>query len=140
MKKVLILLMCLLFLSGCYDYNIPLNQEAKIYSICAVDSISGSFFLGSGYISSDRYYYFYIEQEGGLVLCKSNASDAIIYETDLLTPKIAISCENFALGINYTVEEFVSRNIKYNLDDSEIHVKSIKLYVPKGTIIKEFKL
>lgn len=45
-----------------------------------------------------------------------------------------------ALGRNYSEREFSSRNIQDNLKDSEIYIESIKIYVPKGTIIKEFKL
>ena len=113
MKKVITLLLIIFLLAGC---EWKLKDTFDIYSIERISSVEGSFILGCGSISGEEYFYAWRDKEGGLSLAKMSRSGSIIYED----------------GDEY---QYVEKWRSY----SSNHYKW-KIHVPKGTILKEFKL
>jgi hypothetical protein len=102
--------------------EVKIVKSVKIYSLHDDKEQSGSFILGSGFINENGYYYYFTKN--GDTYYKDEVSDKTgIIETDE-TPKL--------------VTITVYPNIWYG-KCFKIR-KSHKLYVPKGTIIKEFKV
>lgn len=83
------------------------------------NELSGNWILGSGYISGKQYYVAYeILEDGGKKLLKIPADETIIYDT-------LESNENAYLEID---------------KNGNGTVKARRLYVPTGTITKEYSL
>ena len=65
------------------------SQEMEIFSIKNVDSVSGSFFLGSGYIGGSEFYYTFIkDSRGGYNRWSVNSNYATLFMSDA-KPKVS---------------------------------------------------
>ena len=99
-------------------------ETEQIVSISFDSSgFSGSFFLGCGTIGTEDYFYTYIKRGKGFNLKKYRASICTIYEDGNNNPYIRIWYKEV-----YDVPELDRTYLK------------IDFHVPKGTIVREFKL
>ena len=101
--------------------DIKVVQSVKIYSLYNNSEIKGKFILGSGSINQEEYYYFFTKKDNAYYKEKVSNKTGII-ETDK-TPKLE--------------ETTIYPKIWYG---QLFEIRQYKLYVPKGTIIKEFKV
>lgn len=110
MKKLLFVLVIIIFI-GCNS----IYEKHDLLSIKTDDRYSGSFILGCGSINNIDYYFFYYkEYDGGIQKMRMPCYRTLIYEVDS-SPYV----------------EF--RKVLRDIID-------VKIYVPKNTIIREFKL
>ena len=104
----------------------PVNNVEEASYIVSVKSgteTSGSLFLGSGNFGGTQYFYVYLQDGNGYRLYKFTASNTTVYEVD------------------YLVKPYLERHYKTTrLGDLCPQTDHYNLYVPKGTIIREFKL
>lgn len=103
------------------DWNVE-----KIYSLSADNSLSGTFFLGIGGINENVKYYFYKQQNEGYVLEHVYADYTKIVETNDREPA-------------YVKRRLVDESSVFVGCDSKGMDTMDTLYVPIGTIKKEFK-
>ena len=102
--------------------NIKIVKSKKIYSLYNDNELNGYFVLGSGSIEQKEYYYYFTKDDGAYYKEKISSNVGII-ETEK-TPRI----ETIIMRPNIWYGEAVETIIRQ------------KIYVPKGTIIKEFKV
>lgn len=134
--SVIVFILLLLFaISGSFVDNTA-KYQFSIVSLRMDSTIRGSFFLGTGTISEEKYYYAYKKTTKGLVLeeipliennCNCNMDSRIyIIETNEISPRYVDEtvCEESASLLNW-------------IQNCE---RTRKLIVPKGTIIREFRL
>jgi len=125
MRKIIWILFFVATVSGCNGIQ---EHEFPIVSIERDLNIEGSFFLGSGSISERMYYFTYaVLLDGGYYLVKIPSGVSIIYETNAISPRVHVTW-NSTVTLN-----------GFSFRDSCLW-KSVRIYVPLGTIIKEFKL
>ena len=91
------------------------SVDAPIYSISRETTLNGRFLLGSGFVNDEATYFLYAQWDDGIKLLQIPARKAIIVETDGV-PHIKGSHDKY--GYWY----------------------SASIYVPRGTIIREFQL
>ena len=106
----------------------------SIYSLKdAGTTYKGSFILGSGSIDSQEYYTAYVYTDDGFYKDKFEQDMTYIKETNSVTPKvekyIEVTTMNWLEG--WLVGKYIQNGCCYT--------KYI-LHVPKGTIIKKFRL
>jgi len=108
----------------CKTIDPPRYEESyPIASLSDRTITEASFFLGSGHINERPYYFFYQQDtEGGFHIEYVPADKTIIYE-DSLQPRIS--------KFNPTWRAYL-----ISLDYSTL----FKIYVPQGTIIRDFTL
>lgn len=88
----------------------------EIVSIEQNDGLSGAFVLGTGSVDEETEYYIYAKTDRGLVLYKLAAGESTyIVESDEVVPHVSLVKEKWA-GPYYII------------------------YVPTGTITKEYKI
>lgn len=90
-----------------------INETTPIYSLERSDHLGGSFVLGTGSVSEHPVYYFYMEKDGGYILTSANAEYTILVETNATKPRY----EQYGI----------------------ISSCNNRLFVPEGTIKKQFK-
>lgn len=115
---------------GIYSSNIEHRDYEKHYlyitSVNRGNDIEGDFFLGSGTIKEKSYYYFYYKSKYGYKLDKVDADNSYIVETDEGKPRIT------KVKTKYNQDHFIK--ITYG------GFKRYIIYVPKNTIVRDFKL
>lgn len=124
---VWLVILVVLLLVSCYEDR---TFDLPIVSLERDSELHGKqFFLGGGYVDQERYYFTYaVMPDGGFRMVKVKASVTTIYETDSVSPHI---------WLNRKADHKISVDslIKYSDQATDCH-----LWVPIGTIIKEFKL
>lgn len=123
-----------------YDKKIIVKQkEYPILSLKDIGSpsLSGSFFLGSGTINSNWYYVSYINTADGIFRKRFNQNITYINEIDNVKPKAEEYVEEIHQNKNSIAKFLGSSENKVRRRD---YVSKYILYVPKGTIIKNFHL
>ena len=89
---------------------------------------SGDFFLGCGTIDELEYYFFYYEtSNGGIKKSKLRTKKVTLYEDDSVKPCVKIHKAKF-------------KNWKYWIFASETSNKRYSIYIPKGSIRRNFAL
>jgi hypothetical protein len=63
-----------------FDTEVAVQSSERIYALQDNGGIAGSFFLGTGSVSSTQYYHYLAGEEGGKVQKSIPVSDAIVYE------------------------------------------------------------
>jgi len=109
--------------------QIPIEESReKLVTFKDNNNISGSFFLGTGSIEGDLYYYYYKEVgDGRYISGKISSYRCVINETDEVSPCI----------VSYK-SEFGNKYWKlFSFPDK--HFKS-DIYIPKNSIVRGFKL
>ena len=121
-------------------------RETRIYYLQGNSEFSGSFFLGSGTISSSEYYYFYQDHgnSGAKVREEVPTRDTPIFEDNSREPVVRTH-----MRVIDDVNTFWAMP-QYLLLDREDYIGWTKgrrgkilgyeLTVPEGTIIQEFRL
>ncbi len=94
------------------------------------NSVSGSFFLGSGYINGEMKYVFYYETDGGYRMKQLKYYNVLIKYTSE-TPKV----ETYR---KVQTDAFINKFSVY-MGDCGCNNKNI-IYVPKGTIKQNYNL
>jgi len=102
-------------------------NETYIESLSVGSESKGDFFLGSGSIEGVSYYYYYTRNSIGYSRQKVKSNDTYIVETDKRRPSLV------TVNVEYKDED---KFFKVIFEKSSYKV----LYVPKGTIVKEFKI
>lgn len=136
-SKILNLIISIIFswmlLDFVDDDNINLYREHKIVNIISAKNsqeVSGSFVLGSGSIKEVEYYYYYFNTVSGYKRDKIEVSNTYVKEHNLKTAFIVgleeISISRFGIFTN----EYHENN----------HYEKHIIYVPKNSIIREFKI
>lgn len=90
------------------------NYVTEIISLERDSEISGSFFLGSGSVKEEQYYYFYIPTDRGYKLDSKKCKETYIVEDDTITPCL------------------------YSCKDAGSYSEYYQLYVPTNTVVKEY--
>ena len=79
---------------GAYSHNRAMqNQHIPVETVYISamgnsSAISGSFFLGSGFVNETQYYYYMAQEHGGHRMSRVVASDVIVYESDWERPRV----------------------------------------------------
>ena len=89
--------------------------------------LNGSFFIGSGSIDETDYYFFFIETKHGHKRIKLKVDYTYIIETDAKNPEWVKVYTHY--GDEDSFWKVWSHDFEHN-----------KLYVPSGTIIRDFKV
>lgn len=106
----------------------------NIHSLKDVNSgLEGSFFLGTGSIGSTWYYQAYVNTDDGFHKEKFEQNKTYIKEVDHIKPKVEKYIE---VTHNNWFKTWLTG---VAISDGCCYTKII-LYVPKGTIIREFRL
>jgi len=121
MKRIIIVSLFLVFVIGCKTNEYTL----QIASISTDSTISGSFFLGSGMIGEESYYITYAKtNNGGYRMYKFKTNRSVIYEDGNENPYVT-----------YFLRSDYAHSVK-----GIAYASSAEFHVPKGTIVREFKL
>lgn len=117
-------------LSACPEFQKErewkVEKTQNIISIEDGSTISGQFFLGSGTIKDQLCFTFYRETENGFVFDKVSSSGTVIKETDGV-PRIEWRRQR-------RVAPFYKSFVLFPPD------REVIIYVPKGSIIRNFNL
>jgi len=113
--------------------NISTDYYQEIISVNNDNQIN-SFVLGSGYINEVEYYFYFVKtNDGGYIRGKIMASNVTIYENNEISPRLQ--------WIKYIPkQEKITKYLFGDLSNRVYDNKDYKLIVPKGTIMREFKL
>ena len=105
--------------------------DNSIVSLRNNSEMSGSFFLGTGTIGETQYYYYYKDLgDGKYKHDKVAVWRTTIQETDTVSPCFEMYEDRFTKDYSWLIPEAFALNRPWKCT----------LVVPKGTIIKEFKL
>lgn len=106
--------------------------HANIYSLKENSELHGSFYLGSGYIDSNSYFYTFTKNErGGYSRWKTREDSAIIYQDVKENEQPFVSWQK----INYKSPNWL---FPFNVFDCEI--TRYDIHVPANTIIEKYKV
>jgi len=110
--------------------NIEISYKQDIVSLNNQLTTEGSFTLGCGTLEG-KEYYFYMHKlsDGGYKRGKVSVKNVILYETDEISPRIEWT------EISNDIPEWYGPDIV-----GVMKKKDRKLYIPYGTIIKEFRV
>ena len=105
------------------------DAQYSIYSLRNTDNISGSFFLGSGRIDSNEYYYMFAKNErGGYIRSKLPVNSCSLYQ-DSDTPYVRYQLITFRQNkwVSFIPFEWVENS-------------SYDIHVPANTIIEKYEV
>lgn len=114
-----------------YFDDVHYEKEVHTYYIQSLGNdkyTEGDFFLGSGNINDIDYYYFYVNTVKGMQRRKVEMNRTFLIETDTRRP------EYVKIFDCYDDEHLFWKTFDDGVEDYKI------LYVPKGTIIRDFKV
>lgn len=128
-----------------YQNNVEnlVEKPYKTYELLSLNdnknidgSLSMMFFVGSGYIGENLYYYFYIKNsETGLIELKKERADRE-YNNDIYIKEIKKGEKPKYIKYGY----FIKDNESIWYDPYLVRKTKSILYIPKGSILNEFKL
>lgn len=103
------------------------TQETQIYSLKDNINSEGQFFLGTGSEKAHLYYWYVaIDEDGARTIHKLDADNVKVYEDDEEIPRIV---ETWTHSSNFWHRFFAFTEMQ-----------TIKIYVPKDTIISNFEV
>ena len=107
------------------------QYHQDIVSLRDNSSLSGEFFLGYGKIGTDNCYIYYHKVDNNQFIQRSiSTSNVTIVETNEQTPKLQWNNYYYKTP-NWLMPDWWT---------NDEHSENLKLIVPKGTIIKQFKV
>ena len=122
----------IIVLSTIPNYLIPKDQKRysetthKIVSLKDNNNIKGSFFLGTGYVNNELYYYYLEETNEGLIEKEIEASKCHIKYSE--NPRVVeYSQTGYKNNYHYIYATPIGEPNRYTL------------YIPKGSITNEFE-
>lgn len=135
---LILFIVIIVFINSCHYRLLHEFEESRvqknIYSASlSTSQIKGRFFLGSGYISSESYYFFYTDTGKGLHLEKIKADESYIFQD---VEKIS---DSYLLTIN-TKQYWEQGWIWKNKRGPDLISIRYEIHVPKETIVQEMKL
>jgi len=131
-----------LFIFNPYESATDSYSSTHLYSIGGHSiSISGDFYLGSGVIETNQVYIGEIKKDGGYMQYLIPTKDTVKIEKDI---NHAIFKEQQCIRKSFFMRKFLKNHSKFHksskLEKCVSHEAKRFLYVPKGTIIKQFNL
>ena len=125
---------------GCYiTMSISMLRESTNFTVVTHNLVAmsdgshevGTFTLGSGTLKDKIVYTYYRETgDGGIVRKRISGDLTTIYETDTLSSPI----------LEVHIANLKGLNQNWALSSHNYRFQHYKLYLPKGSIIKEIKL
>lgn len=110
------------------------NMSNNIYSLKSEESFTGRFCLGSGYISSSKYYYmFERDNRQGLHLINLNAGNCYLFQDENRNPYISWQVVTYRL--NRWVHVWPNTDFWHWKKDT-----TYDIHVPENTVFLEFKV
>ncbi len=104
--------------------------QAELVSISSGSQVSGSFFIGCGTIDEKGVYYFFKKtDDGGFVKDYVPSDGSVIYEEDRTDGRMEV----YKKRLTNDIARFLFQM------DGHMNIKN-KIYVPKGSIVKQFEL
>lgn len=123
-----------LLISALWSEAIPIDKceysttDTPIISLRTDAAANGAFFLGTGRVDSDIYYYYMAETDDGYQMGKVRASRVYVRESNDVPPHLAVmKCTGFKNWYDYIL----------NIPG---HTAQIVLYVPENTIYQHFEI
>jgi len=113
---------------------IAINKYSKdIVSVKSTTSVDGFFILGCGGIGSNKHYIYYEKQNDGSFQQKQiDIENVSIYEEENCKPRIEWEGRKYVCSPYFLPE--------WSAPVSQEFVSKKRIYVPKGTIIQQFRL
>ncbi len=106
------------------------EYSTQIYSLKNVNDIEGTFFLGSGYIDNQEYYYMFQKYEdGGLRRIKLLSRDSILYQGSS-SPHIRWQV------IHYRLPYWASIWPNFEGTDDSMY----DIYIPSNSVVMKFNV
>ena len=112
----------------CFDATeVYKTEEIPIVALKDTNRANGNFFIGSGHVDTDLYYYYFTKTEDdGKQFEKVNAEEALIYDTEKENPHLLIESMHHSNGlVNFF---FVTEKQRYSF------------YIPEGSINYSFTI
>lgn len=123
-----------LLLSSFWSEDIPIDKclysttETPIISLRTGSAADGAFFLGTGRVDSDMYYYYMAETNAGYQMKRVRADYTYVRESNEVPPHLVVmTCTGFKNWYDYLL----------NVPGNTIQ---IALYVPENTIYQHFEI
>lgn len=120
--------------AGDYEFSEEpvLKETTEIYTLADRYSVKGNFFLGSGSISSEDYYYYIKDTDKGKITDKIPQKDTFITEDNSQKPRI----EEYAYKgeRNASKDFWLSLSLGANKDDYDYITDYYRVYIPKNSI------
>jgi hypothetical protein len=123
-----------LLISALWSEAIPIDKceysttDTPIISLRTDAAADGAFFLGTGRVDNDIYYYYMAETDAGYQMNKVRASRVYVRESNEVPPHLSVMrCTGFIHWYDYLL------NVPGN-------VVQIVLYVPENTIYQHFEI
>ena len=131
MITIIVSLFYMLFgalIGSCFEANeVTEVEEIPIVALSDNNNIEGCFFLGTGYVDSETYYYYLTENEdGGKKFAKIKADNAILYDNEKENPRVEIT---HARSSSWIANFFF-------ITDQDIY----SIYIPEGSIKYNFNV
>ena len=121
----------LMYLNISYGQSISEDVESHKYYIESLGNdkyTQGNFGLFTGNIKETDYYFFYVKKRHGMKRQKIKVKEAYLIETDTVEPKVTAIIKKYNNEDNF----FTVANNNYP--------KYYRIYVPKNTVIRKFKV
>lgn len=125
-----------------FDYTFSeepvLRETTEITSLADRYSVKGNFFLGSGTVSSEDYYYFIKNTDNGKITDKILQKETYITEDNSQKPRI----EEYAYEgeQNPTKDFWLSMNLGADKDDFSYKFAYYRVFIPEGSIKSDFSV
>jgi hypothetical protein len=116
-----------LFAIGCETTPVKVSEQ-KIYALKDNSQTNGSFFLGSGTIDEEQYFFYVIDTEKGKRIEKQLADESYVVETNNETPKVVTYERRYKSAFARFMYGDTNGNYEY------------RFYVPKNTITTDFTI
>jgi len=117
-----------------FSVNFPhetyVNKSTELVSLGDNTTLEGNFFLGTGSIDDEMYYFYYQKDGDGYSFGKTKAAKAVIYYSEDAPRIDDISCERLSRWS--WVFDPVGCDLLYDMRD--------RIYVPEGTIKENYIL
>lgn len=124
--------------AGDYEFSEEpvLKETTEIYTLADRYSVKGNFFLGSGSISSEDYYYYIKDTDKGKITDKIPQKDTFITEDNSQKPRI----EEYAYKgeRNASKDFWLSIDFGENKEDFSYNTAYYRVFIPKNTIKTDF--
>lgn len=122
------------------NIRIEYRNKTEIFSIINNSGVEGSFFLGSGHIESNLYYFLRIGNEkDGYIIKKYNANETYIIPEDTKNPYVIEKTKIYDKKYNSGI--IIGGLLKKIEDKKDVKiVEKIELHLPKKYILQNYTI